>query len=256
MKSHRISHGRERTQPNAVSATTPWGRPSPPLPLPLSLLLHLSLALSYANTRNIFQMLFAFALHTIFAWRARCVPAFSHFSIFHVRFVVVADDTTHIHTLTHTHTVWHTHTHMLHTTLVFEALCCLHFHYFFYVIFSFLLFFLRAAQQFSPPAKRKLSSIACPAVLPLLPWRQIPLCLRRCCCYFPPSVCILNYPWANGLCVCVCVAALRCLAPTSCWAPSPRLLISSLTWLLGFVFLSSFCICQLATPTLTVLCRN
>lgn len=95
----------------------------------------LSLSLSYANTRNIFQMLFAFALHTIFAWRARCVPAFSHFSIFHVRFVVVADDTTHIYTQCGTHA------HATHTTLVFEALCCLHFHYFFYVIFSFLLFF-------------------------------------------------------------------------------------------------------------------
>lgn len=209
-------------------------------PPPHSLLPHLSLALSYANTRNIFQMLFAFALHTIFAWRARCVPAFSHFSIFHVRFVVVADDTTHIHTLTHTHTVWHTHTHMLHTTLVFEALCCLHFHYFFYVIFSFLLFFFaRAAQQFSPPAKRKLSSIACPVVLPLLPWRQIPLCQRRCCCYFPPSVCILNYPWANGLCVCVsvcCCAALPCSHFLLSSFPSSSHLLSNLaSW---FLFLS------------------
>lgn len=129
---------------------------APPPSPSLSLLPHLSLALSYANTRNIFQMLFAFALHTIFAWRARCVPAFSHFSIFHVRFVVVADDTTHIHTLTHTHSV--AHTHMLHTTLVFEALCCLHFHYFFYVIFSFLLFFLRAL----PNNSHRLPKGSCP----------------------------------------------------------------------------------------------
>lgn len=182
-------------------------------PPPHSLLPHLSLALSYANTRNIFQMLFAFALHTIFAWRARCVPAFSHFSIFHVRFVVVADDTTHIHTLTHTHTVWHTRT--CYTLHLYSRLCVAYiFIIFFMWYFLSSFFFLRAAQQFSPPAKRKLSSIACPAVLPLLPWRQIPLCQRRChccCCYFPPSVCILNYPWANGLCVCVCVL-LRCAA--------------------------------------------
>lgn len=208
---------------------------APPPSPSLSLLPHLSLALSYANTRNIFQMLFAFALHTIFAWRARCVPAFSHFSIFHVRFVVVADDTPHIHTLTHTQCG--THAHATHYTCIW-GFVLLTFSLFFLCDIFFPPFFLRAAQQFSPPAKRKLSSIACPAVLPLLPWRQIPLCLRRCCCYFPPSVCILNYPWANGLCLCVCVAALRCLAPTSCWAPFPRLLISSLTWLLGFVFLS------------------
>lgn len=129
---------------------------------------------------------------------------------------------------------------MLHTTLVFEALCCLHFHYFFYVIFSFLLFFfLRAAQQFSPPAKRKLSSIACPAVLPLLPWRQIPLCLRRCCCYFAPSVCILNYPWANGLCVCVCCcAALPCSHFLLSSFPSSSHLLSNLaSWFLFSLFL-------------------
>lgn len=186
---------------------------APPPSPSLSLLPHLSLALSYANTRNIFQMLFAFALHTIFAWRARCVPAFSHFSIFHVRFVVVADDTTHIHTLTHTHSVAHTHAHATHYTCI-RGFVLLTFSLFFLCDIFFPPFFLRAAQQFSPPAKRKLSSIACPAVLPLLPWRQIPLCLRRChccCCYFPPSVCILNYPWANGLCVCVCVL-LRCAA--------------------------------------------
>lgn len=124
---------------------------------------------------------------------------------------------------------------MLHTTLVFEALCCLHFHYFFYVIFSFLLFFLRAAQQFSPPAKRKLSSIACPAVLPLLPWRQIPLCQRRCCCYFPPSVCILNYPWANGLCVCVLLPCSHFL-PSS--FPSSSHLLSNLaSWFRFSLFL-------------------
>lgn len=202
----------------------------------------LSLALSYANTRNIFQMLFAFALHTIFAWRARCVPAFSHFSIFHVRFVVVADDTTHIHTLTHTHTQCGTHAHATHYTCI-RGFVLLTFSLFFLCdIFFPPFFFFRAAQQFSPPAKRKLSSIACLAVLPLLPWRQIPLCLRRChccCCYFPPSVCILNYPWANGLCVRVCVcccAALPCSHFLLSSFPSSSHLLSNLaSW---FLFLS------------------
>jgi len=107
---------------------------------------------SYANTRNIFQMLFAFALHTIFACAA-CVPAFSHFSIFHVRFVVVADDTAHTHTYIHS---------------CIEALCCLHFHYFFlYDIFLLFCFFFslnnsHLALQGSAPAKRKLSSLYTP----------------------------------------------------------------------------------------------
>lgn len=80
------------TQTNAVSATVPWGCPlfQPSLPatthhIPASLsdsalTLHLFLlpCASYANTRNIFQMLFAFALHTIFACAA-CLFTFFNF---------------------------------------------------------------------------------------------------------------------------------------------------------------------------------
>lgn len=188
------------------------GSPLPPSPSH-SLLPHLSLALSYANTRNIFQMLFAFALHTIFAWRARCVPAFSHFSIFHVRFVVVADDTTHIHTLTHTHTVWHTHTHMLHTTLVFEALCCLHFHYFFYVIFSFLLFFFARCPTILTACQKEVVLYSMPRRTPPTPLATnpsmpapLPLLLLLL-----PSKCLHSKLPMGQWTVCVCVL-LRCAA--------------------------------------------
>lgn len=116
----------------------------------------LSLSLSYANTRNIFQMLFAFALHTIFAWRARCVPAFSHFSIFHVRFVVVADDTTHIHTHTNTHA------HATHYTCI-RGFVLLTFSLFFLCDIFFPPFFLRAL----PNNSHRLPKGSCPRRTPL-----------------------------------------------------------------------------------------
>lgn len=169
------------------------GSPLPPLslsflcPLPLSLY-HMQILVIF------FKCCLLLPCIQFLPGALACVPAFSHFSIFHVRFVVVADDTTHIHTRTPAHT-----RNMLHTTLVCEALCCLHFHYFFYVIFSLLPFFflcwptiLTACQKEVFPTPLATNS-SMPALLLL----------------FPPSVCILNYPWANGLCVCCC-AALPC----------------------------------------------
>lgn len=219
MESHRRAPKQTPLAPRLHGVSLPHST-TPPV-------LFISLFVSYANTRNIFQMLFAFALNTILCQHSPCVRlpayAFSHFSIFHVRFVVVADDTT--HTLAHTH--------MPHTTLVYAALLLTFSLFFLCVILFFLLVFV---QQFSlgslsfslaarePLAKRKLSSIT-ERLLPS-PYSPGNKSQRLC---LPPSVCILNYPWANGLCVAPAVPAPAPAAiPTSCRCPS------STSWLLGF----------------------
>lgn len=224
---------------------------APPPSPSLSLLPHLSLSLSYANTRNIFQMLFAFALHTIFAWRARCATAclFTFFNF--PRSLCCRRWWYPTHSHTHTHTVWHTRT--CYTLHLYSRLCVAYIFIIFFMWYFLSFFFfcarcptiLTACQKevvlYSVPRRTPPTPLATnpsmPAPLPLL------LLLL-------PSKCLHSKLPMGQWTVCVC------LAPTSCWAPSPRLLISSLTWLLGFFFLSSFCICQLATPTLTVLCRN
>lgn len=211
MKSHRISHGRERTHPNAVSATTPWGRPSP---LPLTLFCPISLLLYHMQILVIFFKccLLLPCIQFLPGALAACLP----FHIFQFSTFALLSSLMIPHTFTHlhTHTVWHTHTHMLHTTLVFEALCCLHFHYFFYVIFSFLPFFffarcptiLTACQKevvlYSVPRRTPPTPLATnpsmPAPLPLL------LLLL-------PSKCLHSKLPMGQWTVCVCVL-LRCAA--------------------------------------------
>lgn len=224
------------------------GSPLPPLslsflcPLPLSLY-HMQILVIF------FKCCLLLPCIQFLPGALACVPAFSHFSIFHVRFVVVADDTTYTHS--HTHTRTHTRN-MLHTTLVCESLCCLHFHYFFYVIFSLLPFFFsllannshrlpKGSIPYSPGDKFlyacAAAAVPCKCLHSKLPMGQWTVCvLLRCAALLPlPAVLLLQLPLVS--------------------------FFFSLSWLLGFLFsfslvLSTFCICQLATQTLTVLCRN
>lgn len=233
---------------------------SPLPPLPFSLFCPISLLLYHMQILVIFFKccLLLPCIQFLPGALAACLPfhifQFSTFAL--LSSLMIPHTFTHLHT--HTHSV--AHTHMLHTTLVFEALCCLHFHYFFYVIFSFLLFFFARCPTILTACQKEVVLYSVPRRTPPTPLAtnpSMPAPLPLLLLLLPSKCLHSKLPMGQWtVCVCVCVAALRCLAPTSCWAPFPRLLISSLTWLLGFVFLSSFCICQLATPTLTVLCRN
>lgn len=166
MKSHRISHGRERTQPNAVSATTPWGRPSP-LFLSLSLFCPISLLLYHMQILVIFFKccLLLPCIQFLPGALAACLP-FHIFQFSTFALLSIPHTFTHLHT--HTHSVAHTHAHATHYTCI-RGFVLLTFSLFFLCDIFFPPFFLRAGQQFSPPAKRKLSSIARPAVLPYSP---------------------------------------------------------------------------------------
>lgn len=188
-------------------------------------------------------MLFAFALHTIFAWRARCVPAFSHFSIFHVRFVVVADDTTHIHTLTLTNTQCGTHAHDTHYTCIRG-----------FVLLTFSLFFL--CDIFFPPS---FFFARCPTILtacqkedvlysmprrtpptPLATNPSMPATLPLLLLLLPSKCLHSKLPmgqWTVCVCVCCC-AALPCSHFLLSSFPSSSHLLSNLaSWFLFSLFL-------------------
>lgn len=105
----------------------------PPLSLSLSLFCPISLLLYHMQILVIFFKccLLLPCIQFLPGALAAPLPAFSHFSIFHVRFVVVADDTTHIHTLTHTQYGIHTRT--CYTLHLYSRLC---------VAYIFIIFFM------------------------------------------------------------------------------------------------------------------
>lgn len=229
----------QRSQANAVSATTPWGIAAPPLSLPISILSlpSLSLSLSLYHMQILVIFFKCCLLLPCIQFCALRVPAcLCLFTFFNFpRSLCCRRWWYHTHAGTHTHT----HTGTCHTLHLYTPLCCLHFHYFFYVLFSFfflLLSFLsnnshlaRSLSLSRCLAKRKLSSIA------QAPLSSYSLGSKSQCLCFPPSVCILNYPWANGLCVAPC-SYCSCFSYSCCshFLLLLLLLLNLASWFLRF----------------------
>lgn len=229
---------------------------SPLPPLPLSLFCPISLLLYHMQILVIFFKccLLLPCIQFLPGALAACLP----FHIFQFSTFALLSSLMIPHTFTHlhTHTVWHTRT--CYTLHLYLRLCVAYIFIIFFMWYFLSSFFFARCPTILTACQKEVVLYSVPRRTPPTPLATnpsmpapLPLLLLLL-----PSKCLHSKLPMGQWTVCVCVAALRCLAPTSCWAPFPRLLISSLTWLLGFVFLSSFCICQLATPTLTVLCRN
>lgn len=241
MKSHRISHGRERTQPNAVSATTPWGRPSP-LFLSLSLFCPISLLLYHMQILVIFFKccLLLPCIQFLPGALAACLP----FHIFQFSTFALLSSLMIPHTFTHSHThsVAHTHAHATHYTCI-RGFVLLTFSLFFLCDIFFPLFFFARCPTILTACQKEVVLYSMPHCTPPTPLATnpsmpapLPLLLLLL-----PSKCLHSKlpmgQWTVCVCVCCC-AALPCSHFLLSSFPSSSHLLSNLaSWFRFSLFL-------------------